>query len=138
MNLKDLRRDPANRRKHPTRNLEMLGASLREVGAARSIVIDESNEILAGNGVVEAATKLGLSKVRVVDVAGDTLVAVRRKGLTPEQRRALALYDNRTAELAEWDWDQLKVDSAAGRTGCSRTISRRGLDFGRAVVEGTV
>lgn len=112
--LRDLRPDPSNRRKHNPRNLAMLTDALRSVGAARSIVIDETGEILAGNGVVQAATALGLDKVQVVDVEGDTLVAVRRSGLTPEQKRSLAIYDNRTAELAEWDWAQLDADRAAG------------------------
>ena len=112
--LDQLTPDPKNRRKHNPRNLEMLREALTTVGAARSIVIDETGEILAGNGLVQAATAAGLSKVQVVDVDGDTVVAVRRSGLTPEQKRALAIYDNRTAELAEWDWPQLAADQAAG------------------------
>jgi DNA modification methylase len=42
------------------------------------------------------------------------VIAVRRRGLTPEQKRALALYDNRTAELATWNADQLRLDHDAG------------------------
>jgi len=116
MQLRDLKPDPQNRRKHTPRNLGMLADALREVGASRSIVIDETGEILAGNGVVAAASTVGLSKVAVVEADGDTIVAVRRRGLTAEQKRALALYDNRVAELAEWDWDQLGADQAAGLT----------------------
>jgi DNA modification methylase len=92
----------------------MVVDALHLVGAARSIVIDEDNVVLAGNGVTEAAAEAGITKVHVVDVDGSTLVAVRRSGLTPEQKRALAIYDNRTAELAEWDADQLQADVAAG------------------------
>jgi hypothetical protein len=114
MNLHELRPDPHNRRKHNPRNLEMLAEALRTVGAARSIVIDETGEILAGNGVVEAASAAGLSRVQVVDADGETVVAVRRSGLTAEQKRALAIYDNRTAELAEWNFEQLAADQAAG------------------------
>jgi len=76
--------------------------SLQEVGAARSIVIDEDGRILAGNGTVEAAAEAGITRVQVVDADGETIVAVRRRGLTEEQKRRLALLDNRTAELAEW------------------------------------
>ena len=112
--LKNLKADPKNRRAHNPRNMEMLRAALEAVGAARSIVIDETGEILAGNGVVQAATAMGLDRVQVVDVEGDTLVAVRRSGLTADQKRALAIYDNRTAELAEWDFEQLAADQAAG------------------------
>lgn len=110
--IKDLHPDPQNRRKHTPRNLGMLVDALHQVGAARSIVIDETGEILAGNGVVEAAAEAGLTKVQVVDVDGETVVAVRRSGLSAEQKRALAIYDNRVAELAEWDWEQLAKDKA--------------------------
>jgi DNA modification methylase len=92
----------------------MLATSLRDVGPARSIVIDENDHVLAGNGVVTAATQVGLTKLRVVEPDDDEIVAVRRRGLTPEKKRALAIYDNRVAELAEWDVDQLARDRAAG------------------------
>lgn len=112
--LTDLTPDPANRRRHTARNIGMVVESLEKVGTARSIVIDETNTILAGNGVHEAARLAGLSKVRVVDVEGDEVVAVRRRGLTPAQKRALALYDNRTGELSEWNAEQLQADKADG------------------------
>jgi hypothetical protein len=50
----------------------------------------------------------------VVDTDGDTLVAVRRRNLSPEQKRRLAMFDNRTAELAEWNPEQLATDKANG------------------------
>jgi DNA modification methylase len=112
--IKDLVPDPANRRKHNPRNIGMISDSLHAVGAARSIVIDEDNVILAGNGVTEAAAEAGITKLRVVDAAGDELIAVRRSGLTAEQKRALAIADNRSAELAEWSVDQLAADVEAG------------------------
>jgi hypothetical protein len=92
----------------------MVVEALQQVGAARSIVIDENNVILAGNGVTEAAATAGISKVRIIDAAGDELIAVRRSGLTAEQKRALAMYDNRTAELATWNTEQLAADMTAG------------------------
>jgi len=102
-----LRPDKRNARKHNARNIGMIEKALGEVGAARSIVIDEDGTILAGNGLVEAAAQAGIERVQVVDADGETIVAVRRKGLTPEQKAKLALYDNRTAELAEWDAEVL-------------------------------
>lgn len=92
----------------------MVVDALHQVGAARSIVIDENNVILAGNGVTEAAAEAGITKVRVIEANGDELIAVRRSGLTEDQKRALAIYDNRTAELAAWDFEQLAADKAAG------------------------
>jgi ParB-like chromosome segregation protein Spo0J len=114
VHLKDLRPDPQNRRKHNPRNIGMLADALQRVGAARSIVIDEDGEVLAGNGVLEAAGQVGITRVQVVEADGETLIAVRRRGLTPEQKRDLAISDNRTAELAEWNWEQLAEDQAAG------------------------
>lgn len=105
--LADLRPDPRNARRHDERNRALVETALREVGAARSIVVDEDGTILAGNATVQAARALGLERLQVVDTDGDTLVAVRRVGLTPQQKQRLALYDNRTAELAEWDPAQL-------------------------------
>src|SRR6266496_3464388 len=89
--ITDLTPDPHNRRKHNARNVRLLVDALQAVGAARSIVIDERGSVLAGNGVLEAAAEAGLTKLHVVDTDGDTIVAVRRRGLTDDQKRSLAL-----------------------------------------------
>jgi DNA methylase len=112
--IKDLVPDPANRRQHNPRNVGMIADALREVGAARSIVIDEDNVILAGNGVIDAAAEAGITRLRVIEADGEEVIAVRRAGLTAEQKRALAIYDNRTAELATWNLDQLLADVGNG------------------------
>jgi len=113
--LSDLRPDTQNARRHTKRNVGMLVDSLKHVGAARSIVIDEDNVVLAGNATREAAGRAGIEHVKIVDANGETLIAVRRTGLTPEQKRALSYYDNRTAELAEWDTAQIEADWQAGQ-----------------------
>jgi len=77
----------------------MMTDALQKLGAARSIVIDESNVILAGNGIRDAAATVGIDKVRIVEADGKTLIAVRRRGLTETEKRDLAIADNRTAEL---------------------------------------
>jgi hypothetical protein len=112
--IKHLVPDPHNRRKHTPRNVGMIVDALQKVGAGRSIVIDENNEVLAGNATIEAAGEAGITHLKVVDASGDEIVAVRRTGLTMEQKRDLALYDNRTGELAEWDIEQLMKDAEAG------------------------
>lgn len=106
--LDTLQPDPRNARKHSRDNIALISNSLREVGAARSIVIDEDGVVLAGNATVEAARAAGLTNVQVVDADGSTVIAVRRSGLTPEQKRRLALFDNRAAELAAWDSEVLR------------------------------
>lgn len=107
--IADLTPDPRNARRHGPRNVRLIVDALQDVGAARSIVIDEKGTILAGNATCEAAAEAGITRVRVVDADGKTLIAVRRTGLTKAQKARLALYDNRTAELAEgWDPDILR------------------------------
>ena len=99
--------DPRNARRHTARNLATIERALREVGAARSVVVDETGTVLAGNATVAAATKAGIERVRIVEADGTELIAVRRAGLTAAQKQRLALFDNRAAELAEWDAEVL-------------------------------
>jgi len=105
--IADLKPDPKNARRHNSRNIGMIVDSLQKVGAARSIVIDQDNVILAGNGVIEAAAEAGIERVRIIEADGNEIIAVRRSGLTDEQKLKLSVFDNRTSELAEWNTDVL-------------------------------
>jgi hypothetical protein len=102
-----LHADPANARRHNPRNVGLIEESLQEVGAGRSIVIDEDGVVLAGNATIEAAGNVGIENVRIVEASGNEIIAVRRRGLTQRQKTRLALFDNRTAELADWDAEAL-------------------------------
>ena len=106
--IKDLKPDAKNARKHNPRNIGAIVDSLQAVGAGRSIVVDEHNTILAGNGLIEAAAEAGITKLKIVEADGSTIIAVRRTGLTKKQKTLLALSDNRTNELSEWDGDNLR------------------------------
>lgn len=106
--ISDLKPDEKNARRHNPRNIAMISKSLGEVGVGRSIVIDEDGNILAGNGTVEALAECGITDVRVIKANGNELIAVQRTGLSEEQKKKLALFDNRTAELADWDPEILK------------------------------
>src|SRR5262245_27444280 len=112
--IKDLTEDPVNRRAHTPRNVGMIADSLQDVGAGLSIIIDEQNQLIGGHGVIEAAGQVGITKLHVVDAEGDAIVAVRRRNLTPEQKRRMAMYDNRTSDLSEWNLDQIQADVDAG------------------------
>lgn len=101
--LASLTPDPQNARAHSPTNIGMIADSLQAVGAARSIVIDEHNVVIAGNGVVEAAGQVGLERVRVIDATGDEIIAVRRRGLSASAKARLALADNRAPEFSRWD-----------------------------------
>jgi DNA modification methylase len=93
LQIKDLTPDPANARQHDEKNLKAIQGSLNQFGQRKPIVITEAGVIVAGNGTVEAAKRLGWLEIQAVTVPGDW---------TPEQTKAFALADNRTAELAAW------------------------------------
>lgn len=94
--------DPQNARKHGSRNLEAITSSLREFGQRRPLVVatgaNGESIVIAGNGTLEAAKSLGWTEISITRVPREW---------DYERARAYALADNRTAELAEWDSDQL-------------------------------
>ncbi|NQU22700.1 MAG: ParB N-terminal domain-containing protein, partial [Candidatus Nealsonbacteria bacterium] len=83
--------------------VDAVAASLREFGFRQPIVVDTDGVIIAGHTRYKAALKLGLEKVPV-HVATD---------LSPEQIRAYRLADNKTGELATWDFEILPIELAA-------------------------
>tara|TARA_R100001443_G_scaffold25784_3_gene38842 strand:- start:15475 stop:16698 length:1224 start_codon:yes stop_codon:yes gene_type:complete len=105
--INDLKSDHKNARRRTDRSSDLIKESLQRYGAARSIVIDEDNRILAGNGTIDGAKAAGIRRVRIVESEGDEVIAVRRTGLSEEQKVGLALADNRTADLSEWDQEML-------------------------------
>jgi ParB family chromosome partitioning protein len=92
--IKELTPDPQNARQHDEKNLKAIQGSLKEFGQRKPIVITEAGLIVAGNGTVEAAKRLGWLEIQAVRVPKDW---------TPSQIKAFALADNRTAELAAWN-----------------------------------
>lgn len=106
--IDDLKSDHKNARRRTDRSSSLIAESLKRYGAARSIVIDEDGRILAGNGTVEGAKKAGIGKLRIIETEGDELIAVRRSGLSEDQKVGLALADNRSSDLSEWDNDMLR------------------------------
>jgi DNA modification methylase len=106
--IKDLKHDHKNARKRTDRSAALIAESLKRFGAARSIVIDEDGRILAGNGTVEGARKAGIDKLRIIEAEGDELIAVRRTGLSEDDKVGLALADNRSSDLSEWDNEMLR------------------------------
>ena len=89
------------------RQAQLIKESLEKYGAARSIVIDEENRILAGNGTIEGAKAAGIKNLRIIETTGDEIIAVKRTGLSEDEKVGLALADNRTADLSEWDAEML-------------------------------
>lgn len=96
MKLADVQLDPSNARQHPQKNLDAIKGSLQQFGQQKPIVVCAQGVCIAGNGTVLAARELGWTEINVV-----------RTRLTGEQARAYAIADNRTGELAAWDYEAL-------------------------------
>lgn len=105
--INDLKSDHKNARKRTNQSAELIQESIKRYGAARSIVIDEDNRILAGNGTIEGAKAAGIKNVRIIETDGDEIIAVKRTGLTEHDKVGLALADNRTSDLSDWDAEML-------------------------------
>ncbi|MEZ6097149.1 MAG: DNA modification methylase [Pirellulaceae bacterium] len=80
--------------------VDAVAASIKEFGFRQPIVVDTDNVIVCGHTRYKAALQLGLEKVPV-HVAKD---------LTLEQIKAYRIADNKTAELAEWNYDLLPIE----------------------------
>lgn len=108
--IKDLKFDDKNFNKHTQYGMSLLEKSLRENGAGRSILLDKDNNIIAGNGVVEAAGQIGLENVKIVEATGNEIIAVKRTDVSLDSKkgREMALADNATAKAdIEWDFDNI-------------------------------
>lgn len=110
MELRDIKYDKKNYRKHSDKNKALIRKSIEETGFGRSVVIDSENELIAGNGVVSQLPKD--TKIKVVETDGSELVVVKRIDLKTEdkKRKELARNDNATSDKVEWDNDTLVAD----------------------------
>lgn len=96
--LKKLKPDKKNARRHSDRNIEEVKRSLLEFGQHAPLVVRKAdNSIIVGNARFQAMKELGWDKALVLYVDDDEATAVKR-----------SLADNRTGELAEWNDDILK------------------------------
>ena len=82
--------------------VDAVAASIKEFGFKQPCVIDTDNVLICGHTRLKAAQKLGLSEIPCI-LADD---------LTDDQIKAFRLADNKTAELAEWDFDMLDLELA--------------------------
>lgn len=92
-----LKPHPKNARTHSRKQVRQIADSIRTFGFTNPILIDGSDTILAGHGRVEAAKLLGLVEVP----------CVRLEHMSPQQKRAYVLADNKLALNAGWDEDVL-------------------------------
>ena len=92
-----------NARTHSEEQIMKLRSSLREFGFINPVIIDKEYNIIAGHGRVLAAKAEGIKEVPCVLV----------DHLTPAQKKAYIIADNRMALDAGWDEELLKVELEA-------------------------
>ena len=123
--------DDQNFNKHTEYGMSLLEKSIRRNKFGRSVLVDKNNRIIAGNGVVETASNIGETKVKIVDTTGDELVVVRRTDvdLDSTQGRELAFTDNQIAHV-DLDWNREALDRA--KEAFNIDIEEWGLKFAKA------
>lgn len=89
-----------NNKKHNKKQIDLLANSIKEYWFNSPVIIDSNNIIIAWHGRIEAAIKLWLKEV-------PTIV---KDDLTVEQIKKYRLLDNKIAELATDDIDNIKME----------------------------
>ena len=91
-----------NPRTHSPAQIAKIAASIVEFGWTQPILVDGNNGIIAGHGRLAAARKLELDEVPVIELGH----------LSPAQKRAYVIADNRLALDAGWDDELLALELA--------------------------
>ena len=84
-----------NVRRHNDKQIDELIRSVKQFGQTRAIVIDESNNILVGNGLYLALKKMGEQHA----------FCIKKTGLSDGEKKKLILADNRIYSLGTDDYD---------------------------------
>lgn len=92
-----LQPNPRNARKHSARQVALLVENIKAFGFTQPIIVDENNVILCGHARHTAAIMGSVSHVPII----------RLSHLDATKKRALAIADNKLAELGEWDIESL-------------------------------
>lgn len=103
--IAELQLDPENARGHSDRDVQAIARSLEEYGQQKPIVVGKDGLVRAGNGTLQAAQRLGWSKLAAVVFDGPL-----------ERAKRYAIADNRTAELSFWLDDVLSEQLQALQT----------------------
>jgi DNA modification methylase len=100
MPVRDLQPYANNARMHSKAQIRKIARSIKKFGFCNPVLVDDSNQIIAGHGRVEAAKLLGI----------DTVPTCRLSHLSDADKRAYVLADNKLAEAAGWDRQLLAIE----------------------------
>jgi DNA modification methylase len=89
----ELKPCPRNARTHSRKQLRQIAKSIERFGFTNPVLIDDEGRIIAGHGRLEAARLLGLARVPTLTLSH----------LSPAERRAYMIADNKLALNAGWD-----------------------------------
>lgn len=89
-----------NARTHSDAQVTQIASSIKEFGFNNPVLITADDSIIAGHGRVMAAKKLGMDEVPCIVL----------DHLTPSQRKAYILADNRIALNSDWDSQLLSIE----------------------------
>jgi hypothetical protein len=106
--VSSLRLDEENARAHNGRNLTAIRNSLSEFGQMLPLVAREDGTVVVGNGRLSIILNEDLPlKPGGKELGRWDRVAVLRFEGTKEQAQAFSILDNRSGELASWDYEVL-------------------------------
>ena len=110
----EIKLDPKNYRVHDEENKKVVKKSIKENGFGRSILLDSSDTIIAGNQTFESSQELGLP-VRVIETDGTEVIALKRTDLKTDdpKRVALAIADNSSSDSSTFDFDFMIEDGVS-------------------------
>ena len=80
--------------------VDAVAQSIKEFGFRVPIVLDKNNVIITGHTRLRSAKSIGLTEVPCIIA----------ENLTPEQVQAYRIADNKTGEIAEWNYDLLPIE----------------------------
>jgi DNA modification methylase len=103
LRVDELRPYAGNARTHSRKQIRQIAKSIERFGFCNPVLIDDSKQIVAGHGRVEAAKLIGMNDVPTL----------RLSHLSEADKRAYILADNKLAEKAGWDCEILAIELQA-------------------------
>ncbi len=109
--IESIKLNPHNARKHSNKQIRKLAKSIETNGLGSAPLLDEGHVLIGGDARLKAFTMLGETEIPVTVL----------EGLTPVQKKALALAENRIGLDAGWDRERLLFELSEIEIGLNGT-----------------